>query len=772
MAATKLQKRPVNPDGKWMVLGICVLLMVAVFVVFGQTLRYPFVGLDDDLYVYNNPVVQKGLTWEGFRWALTYGNIGHWHPLTWLSHMLDCQLYGLHAGGHHLTNVLLHAATTVLLFLVLRRMMRHRSTASSPQMGLGADKNVGVVAPPGGVLWSSAFVAAVFGLHPLHVESVAWVAERKDVLSAFFFMLTLFFYARYVQKAENGTLKTESSGRFPYSIFHPLSSSCYWLALLFFALGLLSKNMLVTMPFVLLLLDYWPLNRFSSFTPQVLLRLVAEKIPLFMLTVASCVATFLVPEKVPADNSLIFGLRMENAVVSYVTYLWQMIHPSGLACVYPNPTHYLPVWEVAGSAGLLLAITGAAWAFRRTHPWFVVGWLWYLGMMVPVIGVVQISYYAHADRYTYLPQIGLYLAMVWAIRDWTASWRWRHQVLGVAAVVVIAVLMTCAWKQTSYWRNSEMLWAHTLACTSGNYVAHSDLGVMLTLQGRLDEATEHFQKALEICPGYPECYNNLGNVLVKKGQVDDAIGHFQKAIKLNPNHAEFYINLGIQLATRGRTTEAIAQFRRTIELKPDFAEAYYNLGMAFGTLGQLDEAAGQYRKAIQLKPDYANAHGNLANVLVAQGRLDEAITEYQRTLELEPKSAQAHFRFGQALQTQHKFEAAEMEYQKTLELEPGHLPAHLGLAWLLATCPDSSLRNGQKAVELVEQAKVLSGAESAQLLDTLAAAYAEAGRFSEAVETVTRALNLATINNDKPLVDGLKTQLKLFETHSPYHEKP
>jgi tetratricopeptide (TPR) repeat protein len=400
------------------------------------------------------------------------------------------------------------------------------------------------------------------------------------------------------------------------------------------------------------------------------------------------------------------------------------------------------------------------------------GWLWYLGMMVPVIGLVQISHYAHADRYTYLPQIGLYLAMVWAIKDWTVSWRYRRQGLGVAAVIVIAALMTCAWKQTSYWRNSESLWTHTLACTSENYVAHSNLGITLTLQGRLDEAMEHFQKALDICPGYPECHNNLGNVLVKRGQVDDAMAHYQKAIELNPNHAEFYINLGHLLATQGRTTEAIAQFRRAIDLNPDFAEAHCNLGMAFGILGQLDEAVGQYRKAIKIKPDYANAHGNLANVLAAQGKLDEAITEYQQTLELEPKSAQAHFRFGQALQTQHKYEAAETEYQKALELEPGHLPAHLSLAWLLATCPEASLRDGGRAVELAQQAERLDGGESPQILDTLAAAYAEAGRFSEAVETVTRALNLTTTNNDNTLIDVLKTRLKLYEANTSYHEKP
>src|SRR5208282_1350093 len=341
--------RPAGLHDRWTVPGVCLFLAVITFAVFGQTVHYGFVNCDDNRYVYENPVVQRGLTWEGFRWALTYGQIGHWHPLTWLSHMLDCQLYGLQAGGHHLTNLLLHTATAILLFLVLRRMT--------------------------GFLWRSAFVAAVFAIHPLRVESVAWVAERKDVLSAFFFMLTLGAYVRYVRR--------------------PPSVVGYGAVVLCFALGLLSKNMLVTLPFVLLLLDYWPLNRLSGFTPQVLLQRVVEKIPLFMLTVVSCVATALVPEKLTAGK-LPFGLRLENAVVSYVTYLWQMLYPSGLACLYPNPTNHLPFWQVAGAVGLLLAISGVVWAFRQTHPCLVVGWLWYVGMMIPVIGIVQISYYAHA----------------------------------------------------------------------------------------------------------------------------------------------------------------------------------------------------------------------------------------------------------------------------------------------------------------------------------------------------------------------------------------
>jgi hypothetical protein len=356
--------RPIGSGNCRAVWGVCVFLVAAIWLVFGQTVRHGFVDFDDNRYVSENPVVQKGLTWEGFRWALTYGDIGHWHPLTWLSHMLDCQLYGLNAGGHHLTNVLLHTASVILLFLVLRRMM-----------GLRPEKSIGATTPQAGCLWRSAFVAAVFAIHPLRAESVAWVAERKDVLSGLFFMLTLGAYVRYVEQS-----KVQS----------PKFKVYYGLTVLFYALGLLSKNMLVTTPFVLLLLDYWPLKRVAGDRWQVagILRLVREKIPLFVLMAGSCVATFLAPEKVTVACHLPFGLRLENAVVSYVTYLWQMICPSGLACVYPNPASHLPFWQVAGALGLLLAISGAAWAFRKTCPHLIVGWLWYLGMMIPVIGIM------------------------------------------------------------------------------------------------------------------------------------------------------------------------------------------------------------------------------------------------------------------------------------------------------------------------------------------------------------------------------------------------
>ena len=702
------ESRPAGLNDRWTVAGVCFFLAVIIWVVFGQTLGHKFVNFDDGPYVYENPVVQKGLTWEGFRWALTYGSIGHWHPLTWLSHMLDCQFYGLSPGGHHITNILLHTATTILLFLILRRMT--------------------------GFLWRSAFVAAVFAIHPLRVESVAWVAERKDVLSAFFFMLTLGAYVRYAQGRSKAGGRGSSASISAQALDARRSTLDYYLVLLFFALGLLSKNMLVTMPFVLLLLDYWPLNRFSSFTPQVLRRLMAEKIPLFALAVGSCVVTALVPEQLSAAP-LPFGLRMENAVVSYVTYLWQMINPSGLACVYPNPTNYLPLWQVAGALGLLLAISGAAWVFRQTHPCLVVGWLWYLGMMVPVIGMVQISYYAHADRYTYLPQIGLYLLLTWAAADLCAGWRHRRVVLGGFSTVILVALIFCARTQTSYWRNSESLWTHTLACTSDNFIAHNNLGTALPQKERVDEAIAQYQKALQIKPDYVEAFYNLGNALARKGRVDEAIAQFQKVLEIQPDCVRAHYKLGIALAQKGLADKAIVQFRKALEIQPDNAEAHDNLGNALLQKGRVDEAITEYQKALKIKPDYADAHINLGNALFQKGGVGEAITQYQRAL----------------------------------EIKPGHPEALNNLAWALATFPQASLRNGNKAVELAQQANQLTGGESPMILHTLAAAYAEAGRFSDAIQSAQKANELAQAAGQQNLARQLNGELKLYEAGLPFH---
>ncbi len=627
-------KSAVRADGwdqRWRVSAVCLVLAAITFAVFGQTAGFEFVNYDDNIYVYDNPAVARGLTLKGAVWALTFGEIGHWHPLTWLTHMADCQVYGLWAGGHHLTNVALHALAAVLLFLALREMT--------------------------GSLWRSAFVAAVFAIHPLRVESVAWIAERKDVLSGVFFMLTLWAYARYAGRPS----------RWRYAA-----------VALAYALGLLCKNTLVTLPFVLLLLDWWPLHRVkldgggggkvgAARLIGLFGGLVKEKIPLFLLSVGSCVATALVPEKIFDSYRLPFLVRIGNALISYCVYLRQMVFPAGLANPYPNPPRGLPFWEVALAFVLLAAISVSVVAWRKRRPYLLVGWLWYLGMVVPTIGIIQISYYAHADRYTYLPGIGLVLAGTWAVGDCSLGWRHRRAVLGGLMAAVMGALMVCAWKQTAYWKSSETLWTHTLACTTGNYVAHYNLGVTLFQKGMVDEASTHFRSALQIKPDYVEACNDLAIALRQKGSVDEAIVLYQKAL----------------------------------QLQPDYAEAHYNLAIALQQKGRTDEAIAHYQKALQIKADYAKAQNNLA--------------------------------------------------------------------WVLATCPQAALRNGKKAVELAERAKALTGGEDPIILHTLAAACAEAGRFSEAVETAQQALRLAEAQSNPKLAGKLQSELILYQAGSPYH---
>jgi len=435
-------------NDRWQVPGVCVFLVVIVWLVFGQTLGYEFVNSDDNLYVYENPAVTQGLSLKGVEWAFTHVVVYNWHPLTMMSHMLDCGLYGMHAGGHHLTNVLLHTTSVLLLFFGLRNMT--------------------------GALWRSAFVAAVFAIHPLRVESVAWISERKDVLSGFFFMLTLLLYTGYVEKS-----KVQS----------PKSKVFYGLTLICFALGLMSKPMLVTLPFVLLLLDYWPLERFAKFAdgpkwffvPQ---QLLVEKIPLLVLTVAVCVITLLTQRGVmPTVEQLPFSARAGNALMSYTVYLWQMFYPAKLAPLYPYPKSSVPVRESLLAFVFLAAVSVGVFARRRKHPGLMVGWFWYLGMLVPVIGLVQVCELAHADRYTYLPQIGLYVMVTWWVADSGAGWRYRRRIWGGLMAVVIAVLTVCSRRQTTCWRDSESLWTHMLACAPESSVADSYLGDALAARG-------------------------------------------------------------------------------------------------------------------------------------------------------------------------------------------------------------------------------------------------------------------------------------------------
>ena len=664
--------RPSRWSERWLVVGVCLFLAVITFVVFGQTLRHEFVNYDDGRYVADNPAVLGGLSLKGIVWAFTHDVNVNWTPLTVLSHMLDCQLYGTHAGGHHLTNALLHLASAIVLFLVMRRMT--------------------------GALWRSAFVAALFAIHPLHVESVAWIAERRDVLSGLFFMLTLGAYARYAQRRSR--VEGRESKAPAAALNLRLWTLDYYLVLLLFALALLSKPMVVTLPLVLLLLDYWPLKRFPQGDGHgIPWRLMVEKIPLLMLSGVICVATLFTQQEVIQPVPV--TLRLGNALVSYLAYMRQMIWPAGLAVFYPYPSH-LTIWTVGLSLLILTLISAGVMAGWRKYPYLAAGWCWYLIMLVPVIGLIQSGLRARADRYTYLPEIGLYILMTWLVVEVCSGWRNRRLILGCGAVIILGALTWCARVQTAWWQNSESLWTHTLACTSDNAEAHYNLGNALLKKDEVNEAIVHYQTALQIAPRSADVHNNLGNALIKKGDVNEAIAQYQKALEINSHYAKAHVNLGGALLKKGDMNEAIAQ----------------------------------YQAALQINPDDAKAHIDLGNVLIKRSSLPEAMVHYQQALRINPRS----------------------------------MEALNNLAWILATTSSSSLRNGLRAVELARRANQLADGENPIILRTLAAAYAEAGKFGDARQSAQKALSLAQAAGQTNLVEQLNGELKLYTAKLPFRE--
>ena len=520
---------------------ICLFLVIITLSSYWQVRDFAFNNYDDEAYVTKNQHVRRGLTFEGIIWAFSASHSANWHPLTWLSHMLDVQLYRMNPGQHHMTNLLFHLMNTLLLFLVFRRMTGH--------------------------VWRSGFVAILFALHPLHVESVAWVAERKDVLCAFFWMLTVWSYIRYVERP----------GVYRYLVI-----------LLFFILGLMSKPMIVTLPFVLLLLDYWPLGRLRYpksidsipiYSNPSIFHLVWEKIPLFILSTASSVVTLLVQQSGGTLGSLgVYSLsvRIANALASYVSYLVKMMWPFHLAILYPHPG-MLPFWKVAGASLLLVSISLMALWVMRPHPWFIVGWLWYMGTLVPVIGIVQVGFQGMADRYTYVPLIGIFIIIVWGVSELVAGWRYKKIVFGTIGGASLLILMATTWVQAGYWKNSITLFERALEVTSNNYVAYNNLGNALAARGKMFEAIGYYSEALRINPDFKEAHNNLGIAFAMLGRIDEAIGHSLEALRINPDFEEAHNNLGIALINKGKIEEAIFHFREALRIRPDYAHANQNL---------------------------------------------------------------------------------------------------------------------------------------------------------------------------------------------------
>jgi tetratricopeptide (TPR) repeat protein len=649
-----------------------VLLFGLVVATFLPALSNGFVGFDDPDYVTENSHVRGGLTWENVQWAFRSAAAANWHPVTWLSHMLDCDLFGLAAWGHHLTSILLHAINATLLFVVLRYLT--------------------------GATWRSLVVALLFGVHPLRVESVAWIAERKDVLSTMFWMLTLWAYARYAElqspksKAQSPPT-TPNNAPPPSRITHQASrftfhvSPYYVLSLTFFALGLMSKPMLVTLPCVLLLLDYWPLGRLRLATAR---GLVIEKLPFFLAAAAVSGVTFVVQKQGGAVASgWPFSERVANAAVSYCRYLGKLFWPADLDAFYPRVDHW-PIAVVVAAGLLLMAISVAVIALRRGHPYAATGWLWFLGTLVPVIGVVQVGGQSMADRYSYVPSIGIFLVLVWGAHKLTCGWRYQGVGAGALAGAAALLCMGLTRAQIGYWKDDESLCRHVILVTKDNYNAHYGLGSALDRQGHVDEAISEYREALREKSDYAEAHNNLGIDLAKQGHLSEAMNQFLAALKIKPGYADPHNNIGTTLEKQGRFDEALEQFQEALRLKPDFPDAHYNLGVALGRKGLIDEAAREFRRVLELRPNYAEAHNNLGVMLDRKGQVDEAASQYAEAARLEPGYASAHYNFGVALARQGRLEQAIAEFKETLRLKPDHTAAKSNLAAAL-----TMMQNGQ-----------------------------------------------------------------------------
>ena len=619
-------------SNKLQYLGIGAVLALAVFFVYWPVRNHDFIRYDDDKYVTDNRNMQSGLNARAIRWAFTSGHASNWHPVTWLSHMLDCEVFGLDPRGPHIVNLLFHVANTLLLLLALERMT--------------------------GVFWPSAFVAAVFGLHPLHVESVAWVAERKDVLSTFFWMLTLLAYAWYAEKP---------------------GITRYLLVLTLFAIGLMAKPMLVTLPFVLLLLDYWPLERMqvgraSGGNGQPgLRRVLLEKVPFMVLAVASSVVTFLVQQRGGAMQpieAVDLRSRAANAIVACVSYIGKMFWPSDLAVLYPHPGSSLSQGRVLLCGLLLIAAFICFLLLGRSRKYLAVGWLWYVVTLVPVIGLVQVGVQAMADRYTYIPLTGLVIIVAWSLAGVLPNWRYCRPALTIVAAASLSVLAMATSRQLEHWQDSVTLFEHTLAVTTNNYVMHNNYANFLMESGRTVEAVEHFNRSLQIQAGRPEVHNNLGNAYSRLRKTDDAIEQYRKALSLSPNFADAHYNLALVLSERNKTEEAIKEYREAVRLNPENGDALSNLGYELAGQSHFDQAIELYRRALAVQPANVITHGRLGLALAAIGEVDEAIAEFRVVLKSRPSDVEMWCNLGILLERQGKTSEAITSYRRALEIDP------------------------------------------------------------------------------------------------------
>lgn len=801
-------------------------LMLTTVALYWPVRHHEFVWLDDPDYVTENAFVKMGLSWESVTWAFTHTFSSNWHPLTWLSHMLDWQWFGPNAGGHHLTSVFFHAINSALLLGFL-----HTAT---------------------GAFWRSALVAALFAWHPTHVESVAWVSERKDVLSTCFGLLSLWTYVKYARSEKTST--SDPFADTSHFTFH--ASRWYWLTLLFLACGLMSKPMLVTWPCVMLLLDFWPLRRIAHSTrhaPEIipntrrllelapcLRRLLLEKLPFLALVIASCVITILTQDKwrsLAKADQLPLEYRLLNAVVSYAAYLGKMLWPADLAAFYPFPAE--PPWEPALLCSLLLGIVTflIVRQFQR-RPFLLTGWFWYLGTLVPVIGIVQVGGQAMADRYTYVPSIGFFVALVWWGAELAGTTKARRWGLSILAIVAIVACLPLSARQVATWKNSRTLFEQARRVTTGNFIALNTLGELLRREGRLDEAITYFREAVAAGPLYAPAWCGLGMALYQNGQKEEGIACHRQALKLNPDDPQALDNLGLLLFWENRPEEAEPLLRHAVTVRPGFAEAHAHLASVLAALGRNEEALEHLNTAVRFKPEAHAIRLGRAAMLMKQGRVDEAHAEFrtvvaqqpgnldarlamagllmesgriaeateefrhvvtqsptnipaldglgyalaqngqvdeaQRCFEaavaLSPTNGFARLHLGMMLQRKGEVAAAMTEYRRAIESNPQLTAALNNLAWLQATHPDAALRNGAEAVSLAKRACELTQEREPIFIGTLAAAYAEAGQFAEAVAAAERARDLAQEAGLTEVARRNEELLDLYRSGKPYRE--
>jgi tetratricopeptide (TPR) repeat protein len=631
----------------WIYAGLALAILIAYFPVRG----FDFVNFDDPDYVSANPHVRQGITPSGIAWAFTSTESANWFPVTRLSHMLDVEMFGMDAGAHHVVNVLLHIIATLLLFAFLQRTTSSR--------------------------WPSAMAALLFALHPLHVESVAWIAERKDTLAALFWFLSLWLYVRYTEKATLGR---------------------YLAVLASFCLGLMSKPMVVTLPFVLLLVDFWPLRR---------RLLLPEKIPFFALSTLSAAITYLTQSTSGAVDALRvpIAVRLENAVISYVIYIAKMFWPASLAVFYPYPLD-IPVWQLALALIAILGISALVIRAVKTRPYLAVGWFWYLGTLVPVIGLVQVGAQARADRYTYVPMVGLAIMLAWGLADVAERWPRSKNIVALAgaAAGVACVILTSM--QIQYWRDGGSLFQHAIESTERNDIAHHNLGTFLmSIPGRQTEAVEQLRASLSIHPESAKVHTDLGTALSNlPGRLPEAVGEYKAAIEIAPGFAITHNNLGNTLSKLDRLPEAVEEYRAALRIDPGYAEAHNNLGSVLAGLGHTAEAASEFQEALRLQPNYTEARENLSRLqnptaqgdgeysaglaLARQGRAQEAIPHFEAALRLQPGNAEAHNDLGVVLTSVPGRQPEAMKhFQEALRIRPDYADAHVNLAVALSGIP-------------------------------------------------------------------------------------